>query len=99
MGGLGHMGVKIAHAMGAEVTVLSQSLSKQDDGERFGADHYYATSDDETFKKLAGTLRPDHQHGVGAPADGEVPVAARSSTARWSASARRRSRSRCRRSR
>jgi alcohol dehydrogenase (NADP+) len=56
MGGLGHMGVKIAHAMGAEVTVLSQSLSKQEDGKRFGADHYYATSDDATFDELAGTF-------------------------------------------
>jgi alcohol dehydrogenase (NADP+) len=54
MGGLGHMGVKIAHAMGAEVTVLSQSLSKQDDGAKFGADHYYATGDDATFDQLAG---------------------------------------------
>lgn len=53
MGGLGHMGVKIAHAMGAEVTVLSQSLSKKDDGERLGADHYFATSDDATFEQLA----------------------------------------------
>ncbi|MGE7368749.1 NAD(P)-dependent alcohol dehydrogenase [Neorhizobium sp. NPDC001467] len=56
MGGLGHMGVKIAHAMGAEVTVLSQSLSKKEDGLRLGADHYYATSDKETFSKLAGTF-------------------------------------------
>jgi uncharacterized zinc-type alcohol dehydrogenase-like protein len=54
LGGLGHMGVKIAHAMGAEVTVLSQSLSKREDGLRFGAASYYATSDKETFKKLAG---------------------------------------------
>jgi uncharacterized zinc-type alcohol dehydrogenase-like protein len=54
MGGLGHMGVKLAHALGAEVTVLSQSLSKQADGKRFGASHYYATSDPETFTKLAG---------------------------------------------
>ncbi len=53
LGGLGHMGVKIAHAMGAEVTVLSQSLKKQADGKRLGADHYYATSDPETFTKLA----------------------------------------------
>ncbi len=52
MGGLGHMGVKIAHALGAEVTVLSQSLSKQADGKRLGADHYYATSDPATFTKL-----------------------------------------------
>jgi alcohol dehydrogenase (NADP+) len=56
LGGLGHMGVQIAHAMGAEVTVLSQSLKKQEDGLRLGADHYYATSDPETFEKLAGSF-------------------------------------------
>jgi uncharacterized zinc-type alcohol dehydrogenase-like protein len=54
LGGLGHMGVKLAHAMGAEVTVLSQSLKKQADGKRLGADHFYATSDPETFEKLKG---------------------------------------------
>lgn len=52
LGGLGHMGVKLAHAMGAEVTVLSQSLRKQEDGRRMGADHFYATSDPATFEKL-----------------------------------------------
>ena len=56
MGGLGHMAVKIAHALGAEVTVLSQSLSKQEDGARFGADHYFATSDEATFEQLAGSF-------------------------------------------
>ncbi|NQX11578.1 NAD(P)-dependent alcohol dehydrogenase [Microbacteriaceae bacterium VKM Ac-2855] len=56
MGGLGHMAVKIAHAMGAEVTVLSQTLSKQEDGLRLGADHYYATSDPETFEKLRNSF-------------------------------------------
>jgi len=56
MGGLGHMAVKIAHAMGAEVTVLSQTLKKKADGLEFGADHYYATKDPETFEKLAGTF-------------------------------------------
>jgi alcohol dehydrogenase (NADP+) len=56
LGGLGHMGVKLAHALGAEVTVLSQSLKKQADGKRLGADHYYATSDPETFTKLKGTF-------------------------------------------
>ena len=56
MGGLGHMGVKLAHALGAEVTVLSQSLSKQEDGLAFGADHYYATSDRETFTTLANSF-------------------------------------------
>ncbi|MCU1575848.1 MAG: alcohol dehydrogenase [Leifsonia sp.] len=54
MGGLGHMGVKIAHALGAEVTVLSRTLSKKDDGIALGADHYYATKDPETFTALAG---------------------------------------------
>lgn len=56
MGGLGHMAVQLAHAMGAEVTVLSQTLSKLEDGLRLGADHYHATSDPETFKKLANTF-------------------------------------------
>ncbi|MCX5131222.1 NAD(P)-dependent alcohol dehydrogenase [Streptomyces sp. NPDC060011] len=56
MGGLGHMGVKIAHALGAEVTVLSQSLRKKDDGLKLGADHYYATSDPKTFEELRGTF-------------------------------------------
>ncbi|MET9951119.1 NAD(P)-dependent alcohol dehydrogenase [Streptomyces sp. NPDC006339] len=56
LGGLGHMGVKIAHALGAEVTVLSQSLKKQEDGLRLGADHFYATSDPATFTELAGTF-------------------------------------------
>ncbi len=53
LGGLGHMGVKLGHALGAEVTVLSQSLKKQGDGKRLGAEHFYATSDPETFTKLA----------------------------------------------
>ncbi|MDT3316360.1 NAD(P)-dependent alcohol dehydrogenase [Microbacterium sp. KSW4-11] len=56
MGGLGHLAVKIAAAMGAEVTVLSQTLSKQEDGLRFGASHYFATSDDATFRTLANTF-------------------------------------------
>lgn len=56
MGGLGHVAVKIAAAKGAEVTVLSQSLNKKEDGLKFGAKDYYATSDPETFEKLAGTF-------------------------------------------
>ena len=56
LGGLGHMGVKIAHALGAEVTVLSQTLKKQEDGKRLGADHFHATSDPATFEKLAGSF-------------------------------------------
>lgn len=53
LGGLGHVGVQLAKAMGAKVTVLSQSLSKKDDGLRLGAAEYYATSDPATFEKLA----------------------------------------------
>ncbi len=49
LGGLGHLGVQFAAALGAEVTVLSQSLAKKEDGLRLGATHYYATSDPETF--------------------------------------------------
>jgi uncharacterized zinc-type alcohol dehydrogenase-like protein len=56
MGGLGHMGVQIAHALGAHVTVLSQTLSKRNDGLRLGADEYYATSDPETFSALRGSF-------------------------------------------
>lgn len=56
LGGLGHMAVKLAHALGAEVTVLSQSLRKKDDGLKLGADHYYATSDPATFEELAGSF-------------------------------------------
>lgn len=53
MGGLGHMAIKLAVAMGANVTVLSQSLKKKADGERMGAKGYYATSDESTFKNLS----------------------------------------------
>ena len=56
LGGLGHMGVKIAHALGAEVTVLSQSLKKMEDGKRLGADHYYATGDPDTFDALRNSF-------------------------------------------
>lgn len=56
LGGLGHMAVKLAHAMGADVTVLSRTLDKKEQGLELGADDYYATSDDETFKTLAGSF-------------------------------------------
>ncbi|GAA2088866.1 NAD(P)-dependent alcohol dehydrogenase [Pseudolysinimonas kribbensis] len=56
LGGLGHMAVKFAHAFGAHVTVLSQSLSKKDDGIAMGADDYRATSDDATFAELRSSF-------------------------------------------
>jgi len=56
LGGLGHMGVKLAHALGAEVTVISQTLRKQEESKRLGADHFYASSDPQTFEKLKSTF-------------------------------------------
>lgn len=53
LGGLGHMGVKLAHAMGAEVSVLSHSDRKKEDSLRLGADHFYNTTDRSVFTKLA----------------------------------------------
>ena len=54
LGGLGHMGVKLAKAMGAHVTVLSHSQSKKDDALRLGADAFIATNDPEALKAHAG---------------------------------------------
>ncbi|WP_229070181.1 NAD(P)-dependent alcohol dehydrogenase [Actinoplanes sp. DH11] len=56
LGGLGHMAVKIAAAMGADVTVLSQTLGKKDDGLAFGASAYHATSDPATFETLKNSF-------------------------------------------
>lgn len=52
MGGLGHMAVQIAHAMGAHVTVLSRTLAKKDEGLALGADEYVATGDSDALKAL-----------------------------------------------
>ena len=54
LGGLGHMGVKIAKAMGAHVTVLSRSTAKLEDARRLGADDLLATSDAAALAKNAG---------------------------------------------
>ena len=51
LGGLGHMGVKFAHALGAEVTVLSHSANKEADAKNMGADHFILTKDEEVFEK------------------------------------------------
>ena len=56
LGGLGHMAVKLAKAMGAHVTVLSHSDSKHEDALRLGADAFAATHDKSNFKKLAGSF-------------------------------------------
>jgi uncharacterized zinc-type alcohol dehydrogenase-like protein len=54
LGGLGHMAVKLAAAMGAEVTMLSTSKTKEADARKLGAHHFGLTSEEATFKKLAG---------------------------------------------
>lgn len=56
LGGLGHMAVKIAHAMGADVTVLSHSDKKREDSSRLGADSYYNTSEEGVFEPLENTF-------------------------------------------
>lgn len=56
IGGLGHMGVKIAKAMGAEVVVITTSSSKFEDAMRLGADKVILSSDPQQMKENAGSL-------------------------------------------
>src|SRR5258706_5719290 len=55
LGGLGHMGVKLAVSMGAEVTVFSTSPSKEEDARRLGSHHFVVSRDADAMKALAGT--------------------------------------------
>jgi uncharacterized zinc-type alcohol dehydrogenase-like protein len=54
LGGLGHMGVKLAASMGAEVTVFSTSQAKEEDARRLGAHHFVVTKDPQNLEPLAG---------------------------------------------
>ena len=56
LGGLGHMGVKLAAAMGADVTVLSTSPAKEKDAQRLGAHHFVVTKDPKNMEALAETF-------------------------------------------
>lgn len=56
LGGLGHMGVKIAHAMGAEVTLISHSPGKEEDARRLGADNFILSSDSKAMKSARNSL-------------------------------------------
>jgi alcohol dehydrogenase (NADP+) len=56
LGGLGHMGVKLAASMGAEVTVFSTSPSKEQDARSLGANNFVVTKDPENMKPLTGTF-------------------------------------------
>lgn len=69
LGGLGHMGVKLAAAMGAEVTMLSHTASKEADARRLGAHKFVLTSDAEQIKSVMGyfdfildTVSADHDY-------------------------------------
>jgi uncharacterized zinc-type alcohol dehydrogenase-like protein len=69
LGGLGHMGVKLAAAMGAEVTMLSHTPSKEKDAKRLGATKFILTSDAEQIKGVMGyfdfildTVSADHDY-------------------------------------
>ncbi len=53
LGGLGHMGVKFAAALGAEVTVFSHSSGKETDAKRMGANHFVVTSTPGSLEPLA----------------------------------------------
>ena len=56
LGGLGHMGVKIAAAMGADVTLVSHSPGKEDDGYRLGATRFLLSSDKAAMRAAAGSM-------------------------------------------
>jgi len=56
MGGLGHMGVKFAKAMGAEVTIFTRSESKVAEAKRQGADNVIISTDDEQMEAAAETF-------------------------------------------
>lgn len=56
IGGLGHMGVKLAKAMGAHVVVITTSVSKVEDAKRLGADDIILSTDKEQMKSHRGTL-------------------------------------------
>jgi len=53
LGGLGHMGVKFAAALGADVTVFSHSPSKEADAKAMGAHHFVVTKDPKNLAPLA----------------------------------------------
>jgi uncharacterized zinc-type alcohol dehydrogenase-like protein len=56
LGGLGHMGVKFSHALGADTTIFSHSANKRDDATKLGADHFIVTTNEEDLEALKGTF-------------------------------------------
>ena len=71
LGGLGHMAVKFAVAMGAEVTMLSTSPSKAKDAKKLGAHHFVLSTDETAMKKhrshfdvVVDTVSADHDYEI-----------------------------------
>jgi alcohol dehydrogenase (NADP+) len=71
LGGLGHMGVKLAVSFGAEVTMLSHTASKEKDAKRLGAHKFVLTSDAGQLKSVAGyfdfildTVSAEHDYSL-----------------------------------
>lgn len=71
LGGLGHMAVKFAVAMGAEVTMLSTSPSKAQDAKKLGAHHFVLSTDTAAMRKLdsyfnvvVDTISADHDYEI-----------------------------------
>lgn len=56
LGGLGHMGLKLAKALGAEVTLFSRSAGKESDAKQLGADNVVISSDMAQMKAMRGTF-------------------------------------------
>jgi uncharacterized zinc-type alcohol dehydrogenase-like protein len=56
LGGLGHMGLKLAKAMGAEVTLFSRSPGKEADAKRLGADHVVISTDEKQMQAVRGSF-------------------------------------------
>jgi len=71
LGGLGHMGVKLAVSMGAEVTMLSHSPSKEKDAKKLGAHKFILTSDKAQLKSVTkyfdfilDTVSAEHDYNI-----------------------------------
>ena len=77
LGGLGHMAVKLAAAMGADVTVMSRSSDKEADALALGADRLLVSTDAKAMAKARVELRPHHRHGSGQARHQPLHAAAR----------------------
>lgn len=54
LGGLGHMALKLAHALGADVTLFTRSPGKEEDARRLGAQHIVISSDEQQMQAVSG---------------------------------------------